>query len=70
MPLDGAAPGTLAGVPPVEDGLTGARGPGWGEDAQLAPAPAGRFRPALRAYIPGPGILDESWTIPPIARVD
>ncbi len=44
--------------------------PGGEKTRNWLPAPAGRFRPALRAYIPGPGILDESWIIPPIARVD
>lgn len=38
--------------------------------ANWLPAPAGDFRPMLRIYIPGPTVLDGSYQLPPITRVD
>ena len=34
------------------------------------PAPEGRFRPLLREYQPRPEVLDGTWVVPPIKRVD
>jgi hypothetical protein len=33
------------------------------------PTPAGRFKLMLRAYLPGPAILDGSYAVPPVVRV-
>jgi hypothetical protein len=44
--------------------------PGAEKTANWLPAPAAGFRPALRAYIPESTIIDESWVIPAITRVD
>ena len=33
------------------------------------PTPAGRFKLMLRAYLPGPSILDGSYEVPPVVRV-
>lgn len=36
----------------------------------LLAAPAGTFKLVLRAYLPGPAILDGSYHVPPVARTD
>ena len=36
--------------------------------ANWLPAPAGAFRPILRMYEPGPAVLDQTYTVPPITR--
>lgn len=38
--------------------------------ANWLPAPAAQFRPALRMYEPRQPLLDGSYTLPPIYRVD
>jgi hypothetical protein len=43
--------------------------PGADQAANWLPAPPGDFRPLLRAYQPGPAILDGSYVLPPIRRV-
>lgn len=44
--------------------------PGPGKEANWLPAPAGTFRPVLRTYQPGPSILDGSYRLPDIRRVN
>lgn len=43
--------------------------PGEDQEANWLPAPAGKFRPVLRMYLPGESILDESYPFPPIELV-
>jgi hypothetical protein len=38
------------------------------ERANWLPAPEGDFRPLMRLYLPGPAILDGSYTLPPVVR--
>ena len=38
--------------------------------ANWLPAPAGRFRPLLRLYLPEDAIFDGSYELPPITRID
>lgn len=38
--------------------------------ANWLPTPTGDFRPCLRLYVPGPEVLDGTWAIPPISRVE
>ena len=40
-----------------------------GEAQNWLPTPTGRFKLMLRAYLPGPTILDGSYVVPPIIRV-
>jgi hypothetical protein len=40
-----------------------------GDNSNWLPAPTGRFILWLRAYLPGPGILDGTYTVPPIVEV-
>jgi hypothetical protein len=42
--------------------------PGPGRESNWLPTPAGRFRPVLRAYEPGPSILDGSYRLPKVTR--
>jgi hypothetical protein len=47
--------------------------PGKDKEANWLPAPAGRFVLMLRLYMPSPkapSILDGSWKIPPVKKVD
>jgi hypothetical protein len=47
--------------------------PGPGKESNWLPAPAGRFIPMLRLYWPkeeSPSILDGSWQIPAITKVE
>jgi hypothetical protein len=40
-----------------------------GHDSNWLPAPTGKFRLWLRAYIPGGAILDGTYTAPPVVKV-
>ncbi len=40
-----------------------------GHEANWLPAPAGPFLLWLRVYVPGPSVLDGSYTVPPVVRV-
>ena len=40
-----------------------------GQAQNWLPTPTGRFKLMLRAYLPGPAILDGSYVVPPIIRV-
>ena len=44
--------------------------PGGDRSANWLPAPAGAFRPTLRVYRPGPAVLDGSYVLPAVRRVD
>jgi hypothetical protein len=34
------------------------------------PTPSGRFKLMLRAYLPGPEILDGGYEVPPVLRIE
>ncbi|HEV7760242.1 MAG TPA: DUF1214 domain-containing protein, partial [Acidimicrobiales bacterium] len=40
------------------------------DQANWLPAPEGDFRPMLRMYQPAPAVLDGSYRLPPVVRVD
>jgi hypothetical protein len=40
-----------------------------GHEANWLPAPTGKFRLWLRAYMPGAVILDGTYTVPPVVEV-
>lgn len=40
-----------------------------GREANWLPAPAGRFKLMLRAYLPGRAVLDGAYHVPPVTRV-
>src|SRR5690348_11582369 len=40
-----------------------------GHESNWLPAPAGAFKLMLRAYLPGPAILDGEYHVPPVKRV-
>lgn len=40
-----------------------------GREANWLPAPAGEFTLWFRVYVPGPAILDRTWTVPPVTKV-
>ena len=42
--------------------------PGADKESNWLPAPEGNFRPVIRAYQPGPAILDGSYTFPKVKR--
>ena len=39
-----------------------------GREQNWLPAPAGRFKLTLRAYLPGASILDGTYRVPPVVR--
>jgi hypothetical protein len=41
-----------------------------GHESNWLPAPAGKFKLTLRAYLPGPAVLRGAYHVPPIQRVD
>jgi len=47
-----------------------AKSPGKDKETNWLPAPEGPFWPILRTYGPGKSILDKSWKLPAIKRVD
>ena len=42
--------------------------PGADKESNWLPAPEGNFRPVLRAYQPGPAILDGTYRFPKVMR--
>jgi len=44
--------------------------PGQDKSSNWLPAPDGRFRPILRMYQPAKEVLDGSYVLPGISRVD
>jgi hypothetical protein len=47
-----------------------AKSPGKDKESNWLPAPNGPFWPVLRTYGPGKDILDKTWKMPPVKRVD
>jgi hypothetical protein len=41
-----------------------------GQEPNWLPTPAGDFRPVMRMYQPGAALLDGTYRLPPIERVD
>ena len=39
-----------------------------GHESNWLPAPSGKFRLWLRAYVPGAAILDGKYTVPPVVK--
>ena len=46
-----------------------AKSPGQEKESNWLPAPAGPFWMVLRTYGPGPSILNKTWKLPPVKRV-
>ena len=72
-PIDRHSLGDRSGLTPNADGSidlyiqsTAPAGP----ESNWLPAPSGRFKLTLRAYLPGAEILDGSYHLPPVNRVD
>ncbi len=68
--IGSATPGLEKG----EDGSItlyfGAKSPGKDKESNWLPAPGGPFWLVLRAYGPGESMLDKTWKLPPVKRVD
>ena len=41
-----------------------------GHESNWLPAPAGKFKLMLRAYLPGPAVLQGEYHVPPVQRLD
>ena len=64
--------GSLSNFTPNTDGSIDIylqNAPPSGNESNWLPAPAGRFRLWLRAYLPGPAILNGSYQVPPVVEV-
>ncbi len=71
-PIDRYSVGDLSGLVPNADGSIDIyiqRTAPAGHESNWLPAPAGKFKLMLRAYLPGPAILDGEYHLPPVSRV-
>jgi hypothetical protein len=71
-PINRYSVGSQSGLAPNADGSIDIylqRTAPAGHDANWLPAPAGNFKLMLRAYLPGPAILDGAYHAPPVKRV-
>jgi hypothetical protein len=71
-PIDRYSVGSQSGLTPNADGSVDIylqRTAPAGHEANWLPAPAGNFKLMLRAYLPGPTILDGAYHVPPVKRV-
>jgi len=72
-PIDRHSLGDRSGLTPNADGSIDipiqSTAPA-GHERNWLPAPAGNFKLTLRAYLPGAEILDGSYHLPPVNRVD
>lgn len=74
-PIDRYSIGSsTAGLQTASDGSItlhfGAASPGKDKESNWLPSPDGPFWMVLRIYGPGPSILDKTWKVPPIERLD
>jgi len=72
-PIDRYSVGGRSGLVPNADGSIDIRiqrtAPS-GHESNWLPAPAGKFKLTLRAYLPGRAVLDGEYHVPPIMNVD
>jgi hypothetical protein len=71
-PIDRYSVGDRSGLVPNADGSIDiyiqSTAPA-GHESNWLPAPAGRFKLMLRAYLPGPAILNGEYHVPPVIKV-
>lgn len=71
-PSDRYSVGSRSGLVPNTDGSIDIhiqRTAPAGHESNWLPAPAGNFKLMLRAYLPGPAVLDGKYHVPPVTRV-
>ena len=71
-PIDRSSVGSRSGLVPNADGSIDIylqRTAPTGHESNWLPAPAGNFKLMLRAYLPGPAVLDGKYHVPPVTRV-
>jgi hypothetical protein len=71
-PIDRYCVGNQSGLVPNADGSVDIylqNAPPAGRESNWLPAPTGKFRLWLRAYMPGASILDGTYTVPPVIEV-
>ncbi|HLL78762.1 MAG TPA: DUF1214 domain-containing protein [Ktedonobacteraceae bacterium] len=71
-PIDRYSVGSRSGLVPNADGSIDIyiqRAAPAGHESNWLPAPAGYFKLMLRAYLPGPAILDGEYHVPPVMKV-
>src|SRR6516225_10507383 len=70
-PIDRYSVGSQSGLTPNADDSIDIyiqRTAPTGHESNWLPAPAGNFKLMLRAYLPGPAILDGAYHVPPVER--
>ncbi len=70
-PADRSGVGSRSGLTPNADGSVDVylqRSAPSGHESNWLPAPAGRFKLTLRAYLPGRAVLDGEYHVPPVQR--
>jgi len=71
-PIDRYSVGGRSGLVPNADGSIDiaiqSAAPA-GHESNWLPAPAGHFKLMLRAYLPGPAILNGEYHVPPVMKV-
>ena len=71
-PIDRSSVGSRSGLVPNADGsidIAIQRTAPAGHESNWLPAPAGYFKLMLRAYLPGPAILNGEYHVPPVMKV-
>ena len=71
-PIDRSSVGSRSGLVPNADGSIDMylqRAAPAGHESNWLPAPAGNFKLMLRAYLPGPAILNGEYHVPPVMKV-
>ncbi|HEX9037121.1 MAG TPA: DUF1214 domain-containing protein [Ktedonobacterales bacterium] len=71
-PINRSSVGSRSGLAPNADGSTDIliqRSAPAARESNWLPAPPGRFKLTLRAYLPGRAILDGEYHLPPVTRV-
>jgi hypothetical protein len=72
-PIDRSGVGSRSGLVPNADGSIDIylqRTAPLGHESNWLPAPAGKFKLMLRAYLPGRAVLEGEYHVPPVERVD
>ena len=72
-PIDRYSVGGRSGLVPNADGSMDIyiqRTAPAGNESNWLPAPAGKFKLMLRAYLPGRAVLDGEYHVPPVMKVD
>jgi hypothetical protein len=71
-PIDRSGVGSRSGLVPNADGsidISMQHAAPASHESNWLPAPAGSFKLMLRAYLPGPAILDGEYHVPPVMKV-